>query len=165
MQVELSKDKIISVHVDDSGESEGIANPVFERLPRDIIDGQTLNVDVISGATVTSQGIIDGIADAITQAGENPDILRARPKPVVQWSNETIEETTDIVVIGTGGAGLSAAATALDNNKEVIMLENSLLLVVIQFELVAKSTHQNHNGKIASLHSLVKEIHYVNSYH
>lgn len=123
MQVELSKDKIISVHVDDSGESEGIANPVFERLPRDIIDGQTLNVDVISGATVTSQGIIDGIADAITQAGEDPDILRARPKPVVQWSNETIEETTDIVVIGTGGAGLSAAATALDNNKEVIMLE------------------------------------------
>ena len=101
MQVELSKDKIISVHVDDSGESEGIANPVFERLPRDIIDGQTLNVDVISGATVTSQGIIDGIADAITQAGEDPDILRARPKPVVQWSNETIEETTDIVVIGT----------------------------------------------------------------
>ena len=67
MQVELSKDKIISVHVDDSGESEGIANPVFERLPRDIIDGQTLNVDVISGATVTSQGIIDGIADAITK--------------------------------------------------------------------------------------------------
>ena len=123
MKVELSEDKIINIEVDDSGESEGIANPVFERLPQDIIEGQTLNVDVISGATVTSEGIIQGIADAIEQAGENPDILRARPKPVVQWSNETIEESTDIVIIGTGGAGLSAAATALDEGKEVIMLE------------------------------------------
>ncbi|EKU50050.1 NADH-dependent flavin oxidoreductase [Staphylococcus massiliensis] len=123
MKVELSKDRILSVHVDDSGESEGIANPVFERLPQDIIDGQTLNVDVISGATVTSQGIIDGIADAIELAGENPDVLRARPKPVVKWSNEVIEETTDMVVIGTGGAGLSAAATAIDCGKTVTMLE------------------------------------------
>ncbi|MGF7194776.1 NADH-dependent flavin oxidoreductase [Staphylococcus pasteuri] len=123
MKVELSEDKIVSIEVDDSGESEGIANPVFERLPQDIIEGQTLNVDVVSGATVTSEGIIQGIAEAIEQAGEDPDVLRARPKPVVQWSNETIEETTDIVVIGTGGAGLSAAATALDEGKEVIMLE------------------------------------------
>ena len=50
-------------------------------------------------------------------AGEDPDILRARPKPVVQWSDEVVEETTDVVVIGTGGAGLSAAATVLDEGK------------------------------------------------
>ena len=123
MKVQLSEDKIVSIEVDDSGESEGIANPVFERLPQDIINGQTLNVDVISGATVTSEGIVQGIADAIEQAGEDPDILRARPKPVVQWSDEVVEETTDVVVIGTGGAGLSAAATVLDEGKEVIMLE------------------------------------------
>ena len=78
MKVQLSEDKIVSIEVDDSGESEGIANPVFERLPQDIINGQTLNVDVISGATVTSEGIVQGIADAIEQAGEDPDILRAR---------------------------------------------------------------------------------------
>ena len=65
---------------------------------------------------------MQGIADAIEQAGEDPDILRASPKPVVQWSDEVVEETTDVVVIGTGGAGLSAAATALDEGKEVIML-------------------------------------------
>ena len=114
MKVQLSEDKIVSIEVDDSGESEGIANPVFERLPQDIINGQTLNVDVISGATVTSEGIVQGIADAI-ECGEDPDILRARPKPVVQWSDEVVEETTDVVVIGTGGAGLSA--TVLDEGK------------------------------------------------
>ncbi|MCS4485595.1 NADH-dependent flavin oxidoreductase [Staphylococcus americanisciuri] len=123
MEVELSETEILRIDVDDSSESEGIANPVFERLPRDIIDGQTLNVDVISGATVTSEGIVEGIAEAIKQAGEDPDVLRARPKPVIQWSNETIEETTDVVVIGTGGAGLSAASTVLEAGKSVIMLE------------------------------------------
>ena len=66
MKVQLSEDKIVSIEVDDSGESEGIANPVFERLPQDIINGQTLNVDVISGAT-KSEGIVQGIADAIEQ--------------------------------------------------------------------------------------------------
>ena len=61
MKVQLSEDKIVSIEVDDSGESEGIANPVFERLPQDIINGQTLNVDVISGATVTSEGIVQAL--------------------------------------------------------------------------------------------------------
>lgn len=123
MKVVFSEDKILSIDVDDSNESEGIANPAFERLPNEIINGQTLNVDVISGATVTCEGVIEGVAEAIKQAGEDPDVLRARPKPVVEWSNETIEETTDVVVIGTGGAGLSAAASVLEQGKDVIMLE------------------------------------------
>lgn len=123
MKVVFSEDEIVSIEVDDSNESEGIANPAFERLPNEIINGQTLNVDVISGATVTCEAVIEGVAEAIKQAGENPDILRARPKPVVEWSDETIEETTDVVVIGTGGAGLSAAASVLEQGKEVIMLE------------------------------------------
>ena len=90
--------------------------------------------------------------EAIEQAGEDPDVLRARPKPVVQWSNETIEETTDIVVIGTGGAGLSAAATALDEGKEVIMLENLPLSEEIRYVLADKSMQLNQNGKVVSLH-------------
>lgn len=123
MEVTLTEDKITSIVVDDSGESEGIANVVFERIPQDIIKGQTLNIDVISGASVTSEGVVEGVAEAIKQAGEDPDILRARPKPVVEWHNEVVELETDVVVVGTGGAGLSAAVTALDNKKHVIMLE------------------------------------------
>ena len=97
---------------------------------------------------------MQGIADAIEQAGEDPDILRARPKPVVQWSDEVVEETTDVVVIGTGGAGLSAAATVLDEGKEVIMLE--------KFAAIGGNTIRTGGQvnaaeyKVHSLHSLVK---------
>lgn len=123
MEVTFSADKIINIVVDDRQESEGIANPAFERLPQLIIEGQTLNVDVISGATVTSQGVIDGVAEAIEAAGGNSEVLRYRPKAAVEWSNKVIEETVDIVVVGGGGAGLSAAVSALDKGKSVILLE------------------------------------------
>ena len=99
------------------------------------------------------------VAEAIKQAGEDPDVLRARPKPVVEWSNETIEETTDVVVIGTGGAGLSAAASVLEQGKDVIMLENSQQSAVTRFVQADKSMRQSQNGKINSRHYTVNKKH------
>lgn len=123
MVVTLSNDRIESIEIDSSGESAGIADVVFTRIPQEIIDGQTLNVDIISGASVTSYGVIDGVAKAIKLAGSNPDILKKRPKAADQPKAEEVELTTDVLVIGGGGAGLSAAATALQEGKKVILLE------------------------------------------
>jgi len=119
----LSEDKILEVLVDSSKESDGIANPAFERIPQQILDGQTLNIDVISGATVSSQAVIDGVSNAVDLAGGNSEALRCKARDAVEWSTETIEETVDVVVVGGGGAGLSAALTALDSGKSVVVLE------------------------------------------
>ncbi len=121
--VTLSEDKILEVLVDSSKESDGIANPAFERIPQQILDGQTLNIDVISGATVSSQAVIDGVSNAVDLAGGNSEALRCKARDAVEWSTETIEETVDVVVVGGGGAGLSAALTALDSGKSVVVLE------------------------------------------
>ena len=69
MQVKLSEDKIENISVDASGETKGVADEVFNRLPKLIVDNQTLNVDAVSGATISSHGVIDGVAEAITEAG------------------------------------------------------------------------------------------------
>ncbi|AMB94541.1 flavocytochrome c [Aerococcus sanguinicola] len=122
MEVELSEDRIERIEVDASSESKGIANPVFVKVPADIIEGQTLNVDAVSGATVSSQGIIDGVAEAVRQAGADPEVLKARPK-VQHQAAEALEETTDVLVIGGGGAGLAAAASAIQAGKQVIVLD------------------------------------------
>ena len=121
--VTFSEDKILDIVVDSSNESDGIANPAFERIPQQILDGQSLNIDVISGATASSQAVIDGVSNAVDLAGGNSEALRCKAKAAVDWSTETIEETVDVVVVGVGGAGLSAALTAMDKGKSVILLE------------------------------------------
>ncbi len=67
--VSFSEDRILDIAVDSSKESDGIANPAFERIPQQILDGQTLNIDVISGATVSSQAVLDGVSNAVDLAG------------------------------------------------------------------------------------------------
>lgn len=68
MQVTLSQDRIEKIDIDSSGETGGIADIVFTRIPSEIIEGQTLNVDAVSGASVTSNGVLDGVARAIKLA-------------------------------------------------------------------------------------------------
>ncbi|WP_208559007.1 flavocytochrome c [Marinilactibacillus kalidii] len=121
MKVTLSNERIEEIDIDSSGETEGIATVVFERIPQQIVEGQTLNVDAISGASLTCNGVLDGVAKVIKKAGSDPEILRKRPK--VKLLAEDKEYETDIVIIGSGGAGLTSAATALENGKKVIVLE------------------------------------------
>lgn len=121
--VSFSDTRIDRIDIDSSGETEGIADLVFTRIPEQIIENQTLNVDAVSGASVTSQSVLDGVADAVRLAGADPNILKKRPKIATKLATETIEYDTDILVIGGGGAGLAAAAATVQAGKEVILLE------------------------------------------
>ena len=123
MTVSFSEKRIESIKIDTQGETEGIADVVFVRIPDKILEGQTLNVDALSGASETSNAVIDGVAKAVKLAGVNPDILKRRPKPASSRIREDEEYTCDVVVVGGGGAGLSAAATVLQSGCSAIVLE------------------------------------------
>ncbi|WEV71602.1 flavocytochrome c [Lactobacillus sp. ESL0785] len=122
MKVTLSEDKIKDIKIDSSGETKGVADEVFARLPKQIVANQTLNVDAVSGATISSNGVISGVAQAIEQAGGDAAEWQNRAKPS-NADSEDVEYTTDVVVIGAGGAGLAAAARTIQNDKKVIVLE------------------------------------------
>ncbi len=123
MKVSFSDKKIERIDIDTGGETEGLADVVFVRIPDKIIEGQTLNVDALSGASETSNAVIDGVAKAVKLAGVNPDILKRRPKPASSLNRDDEEYHCDVVVIGGGGAGLSAAATVLQQGKSAIVVE------------------------------------------
>ncbi|MFD2017883.1 FAD-dependent oxidoreductase [Vibrio olivae] len=123
MKVAFSDKKIERIDIDTGGETEGLADVVFVRIPDKIIEGQTLNVDALSGASETSNAVIDGVAKAVKLAGVNPDILKRRPKPASSLNRDDEEYHCDVVVIGGGGAGLSAAATVLQQGKRAIVVE------------------------------------------
>lgn len=122
MAVTIEDDKIKNIEIDSSGETKGVADEVFNRLPKQIIDNQTLNVDAVSGATISSHGVVDGIAQAITEAGGDADEWKKRNKPVA--TKVTDEEiTVDVAVVGAGGAGLAAAVRSIQHGEKVAILE------------------------------------------
>lgn len=123
MSVTLGRDRIEDIQIDTSGETQGIADIAFTRIPEQILSGQTLNIDTISGATATSKGVLDGVADAVRLANADPEILRNRSKPKRASGAGPLRLDTDVVVVGGGGAGLAAAASVLQQGKKVILLE------------------------------------------
>lgn len=123
MRVTLSADRIENIEIDTSSETQGIADVAFERIPKEIIAGQTLAVDAISGASITSHGVIDGVARAVKEAGANPDDLKKR-RATKQVAQPAVKEvTTDVVVVGAGGAGMTAAAKVLQAGHQAVVLE------------------------------------------
>ncbi len=122
MEVDIEGDKIASIKVDSSHETKGVADEVFRRLPKQIVDNQTLNVDTVSGATISSHGVIDGVAKAIDEAGGDSNEWKKRNKPAqVKAQDEDI--TVDVAVVGAGGAGLAAAVRSIQHGEKVAILE------------------------------------------
>ena len=77
VEVVLSADKIESVTVGENSETAGIADPAIEKIPERIVETQSLDVDTVAGATITSNAILEAVSDAITQAGADPTKLVA----------------------------------------------------------------------------------------
>lgn len=120
--VTFTADAIESIELDHE-ETPGIGEPVCESLPDQIIELQGLGIDAVAGATLSSQAILDGVADCVKQAGGDVEALKAVKPEVVAAEDE--ELTADVVVIGAGGAGMAAAVTASQEGKSVIVIEKT----------------------------------------
>ena len=117
------KDKTITkVEVDASHETNGIGSKAAETMPGAIVAANSLDVDDVSGATQTSKAIIEAATAALKQAGLEPSDLAS--KKTTATKAKDIEETVDVVVVGAGGAGMTAAITATDAGKKVIVVES-----------------------------------------
>lgn len=104
-------------------ETPGIGVPVVETMPQQIIELQGLGIDTVTGATLTSQAILDGVADCVKQAGGDAEALKKITATVEKEAD--VELSADVVVIGAGGAGMAAAVTANQEGKTVIVVEKT----------------------------------------
>lgn len=121
VEMKVQGGKIASVEVLEHSETPGISDPALTGIPQAIVEGQTLAVDTISGATHASQGVIEAVRDCIIQAGGNPadfEIVKA-----AKTSSEVENLTTDVVVIGGGAAGMAASLRADELGLKTILLE------------------------------------------
>lgn len=122
LAVTVEEGRITAIDVVSHNESAGISDPAFAQIPQAIIDNQSLAIDVVAGATLTSNGILGAVEAAAAAAGLDVDALKAAPVAKTEAVYEN-EMTADVVVIGAGGAGLAAATAAKQNGASVIVIE------------------------------------------
>ncbi len=123
LEVTVTEDEITKINVLEHNETPGVSDLAFEQIPAQIIEAQGLGVDAVAGATMSSEGILAAVAQALEKAGADIDALKKVSAKTSTGTGETIEKETDVVVIGGGGAGLAAAVSAHQNGAKVIVLE------------------------------------------
>lgn len=107
-------------------ETQGVGSEAIAKMPGEIAESGSIAVDGVSGATITSTAIKEAAAAALTAAGLNPDDYKTAVE-----NNATAEDSTvdaDVVVVGAGGAGMTAAITAAAEGKNVVILESQSMV-------------------------------------
>ena len=121
--VVLDGTEIIDVTIDGPGETAGIGQKIIDEWPLAFLEYNGI-VDTYSGATfagITREAVIAAMRQALENAGVNPDDYM-REMGGEETADLVID--TDIVVIGAGGAGMTAALAASDAGKSVLVLES-----------------------------------------
>ena len=124
--VTIDEGKIKAVKAEGPKETEGIGAVALEKLPAEMVEKNAINVDVMTGATISSTGILKAAEAALIAAGVNPEDFKIKA-PVAQVAEEKVFDT-DITIIGAGGAGMVAAITAADAGKKVILIEKQAMV-------------------------------------
>ncbi|MBV1756954.1 MAG: FAD-binding protein [Dethiosulfatibacter sp.] len=115
--------KITDVKVILNDETRGIGTYAVERIPSKIVETQSINVDAVSGATVTSNTIKFAVSKAIEVAGGNVSNYNKQIEktPILE---KQVEENVQVAIMGAGTAGLYAAAQLLEKGvTDVIIFE------------------------------------------
>lgn len=123
VEVTFSANAIDSVKVVEHSETAGISDGAIENIPAAIVENQSLAVDTVSGATITSDAILQAVADAVAQAGGDVEALKNAAAPAGE--KEAKELSADVIVVGGGGAGMAAATRLAQLGKSVILVEKS----------------------------------------
>ena len=107
-------------------ETEGVGSQAIAKMPGAIAESGSIAVDGVSGATITSTAIKEAAAAALTAAGLNPDDYKTAVENDAAAGDSTVE--ADVVVVGAGGAGMTAAITAAAEGKSVVILESQSMV-------------------------------------
>lgn len=121
VEAEISNNKLIAVKVKEDSESD-FAKLVIQQIIEKVIATQNTKVDDVAGATATSKGIKRAISNAIKKSGAT----LTQTEQAAAVKTQSVE--TDVVVIGGGGAGITASIAAHEKGARVILLEKTALL-------------------------------------
>lgn len=125
VEVTVDETSILSVNVIENNDTDTISDYAIAKVTKDIVDYQTVEVDIVSGATLSSFGVRLAASEALAQAADD---ISAFQVPAA-YPEMTVEDATcDVVVVGAGAAGMIAAIKAYEGNANVILVEKQGIL-------------------------------------
>lgn len=119
VEVTVDETRILKVEVVDCSDTPGFVDACTERLPGAIVEQQSVAVDAVTGATMTSQAILNGVSRALKEAGAD----LAGFSQAAERSSETEEYHVRLVIVGAGAAGTMAAVEAMEAGIDTLVLE------------------------------------------
>ena len=121
--VTLEGKKITDIQILKQDETPGVGDVATKQIPEDIIKYQSIAVDTVAGATVSSEGVIAAVKQALEKAKVNIADYQKKPEKSTVPATGLVEKQADVVIIGGGGAGLAAAVSAHQNGAKVLVIE------------------------------------------
>jgi fumarate reductase flavoprotein subunit len=121
VETTFSDSQITDIKVKEQNETPELFSLVEAQVPKGIIENQSLAVDTVSGATMSSMAIISAVSKCVEQAGGSASALRANK--VAKKPGKDEEYTTDVVVVGLGASGFMAAHNAAVKGAKVMAIE------------------------------------------
>lgn len=120
----LTDGEITAAVAQGENESEGIGSVAVEKLPAQMAETGSIAVDAIGGATISSSAVVEAAKAALVAAGLNPEDYASTSE---KGSGEDVLRSCDIVIVGAGGAGMTAAIVAADAGKSVVVVESQAM--------------------------------------
>ena len=122
----VSDNRIDSIEILKSDEVPYIADEPMKAIIQQVVSEQNLSVDVVTGASRSSEALLRAVGQAVQAAGGDLKFFTHEPVPIDPATLPEGEEAqADVVVVGGGASGLAAAAAALESGARVIVLEKA----------------------------------------
>ena len=123
--ITLTDGVITGCEIVGDSETEGIGSVIVENAPEEIVSGNKGSIDVVSGATITSNAVNEALAAALAAAGlDAADFTGSGDAAAAE--DRVVD--TDIVIVGAGGAGMTAAIAAANEGKNVVIVESQAMV-------------------------------------
>ena len=155
VEVTVENGAVTAVTVTEHAETPGICDGAIDAIPAAIVAGQTLNVDVVSGATNTSNAILTAAAAALTEAGIDAEAWKTKEAAAAAEVAKTEDITVKTVVVGAGGAGMKTAIDLTKAGHDVLLIEKQSMVggatTLSATYLVVMDTQQQKDAGVATM--------------